>query len=67
MIPGPYRPANMGCGYRMPRNSVRDVNIIDLSCEAFHIIEYLKAYPKRKLFFDPENSDINENRFDQCY
>ena len=34
--------------------------------QAFHIFGYLKAHPKRELFFDPAHPDINENRFQQC-
>ena len=34
--------------------------------QAFHILGYLKAHPKRKLGFDPAHPAINKNRFHQC-
>ena len=30
--------------------------------QAFHIFEYLKRHPKRKLGFDPSHPEINKNR-----
>ena len=34
--------------------------------QAFHIFGYFNAHPETKLVFDPANTTINKNMFQQC-